>query len=97
MASDRTPTRYSFLPKWLAWLDFLGIFEKDPFGNSLFIKRLMISLIGWVTYWRFTVVNKTKIEGIEHLENLPEHDVLFCPTTKRILPMLFRFTISFRA
>jgi 1-acyl-sn-glycerol-3-phosphate acyltransferase len=77
MASDRTPTRYSFLPKWLAWLDFLGIFEKDPFGNSLFIKRLMISLIGWVTYWRFTVVNKTKIEGIEHLENLPEHDVLF--------------------
>lgn len=77
MTPDRTPTRYSFLPKWLAWLDFLGVFEKDPFGNSLFIKRLMISLIGWVTYWRFTVVNKTKIEGIEYLENLPEHDVLF--------------------
>lgn len=77
MTPDRNPTRYSFLPKWLAWLDFLGVFEKDPFGNSLFIKRLMISLIGWVTYWRFTVVNKTKIEGIEYLENLPEHDVLF--------------------
>jgi 1-acyl-sn-glycerol-3-phosphate acyltransferase len=77
MTPHRTPTRYSFLPKWLAWVDFLGILEKDPFGNSLFVKRLMISIIGWVTYWRFTVVNKTKIEGIEHLVNLPEHDVLF--------------------
>lgn len=77
MTPDRPATRYSYLPKWLAWLDFLGLLERDPFGNSLLIKRLMISAIGWFTYWRFTVVNKTEIEGIEHLENLPEHDVLF--------------------
>ena len=77
MASERPISRYSFLPKWLSWLDFLVFHEKDPFGNSLFIKRLLISGIGWFTYWRFTVVNKTVIEGIEHLENLPDNNVLF--------------------
>lgn len=77
MDSNRTPSRFSYLPKWLAWIDFLGIFEKDPFGNSLLIKRLMISIIGWVTYWRFAIVNKVQMEGVEHLENLPEHGVLF--------------------
>lgn len=77
MTTNRPLTRYSFLPKWLAWLDFLGLLERDPFGNSLFIKRIMISAIGWFTYWRFTVVNKTTIEGIEYLEELPENGVLF--------------------
>ncbi len=77
MTSNRPLTRFSYLPKWLAWLDFLGLLERDPFGNSLFIKRMMISIIGWFTYWRFTVVNKTQIEGIEHLEDLPENGVLF--------------------
>ncbi len=77
MTFRRPPSRFSFLPKWLAFLDFMGIFERDPFGNSLFIKRILISVIGWFTYWRFTVVNKMQIEGIEHLENLPENGVLF--------------------
>jgi 1-acyl-sn-glycerol-3-phosphate acyltransferase len=74
---EQPATRYSFLPKFLAPLDFLGLLEKDPFGNSLLLKRFLISAIGWFTYWRFTVVNKLEIEGIEHLENLPDHDVLF--------------------
>ncbi|MFN4144680.1 MAG: lysophospholipid acyltransferase family protein [Runella sp.] len=77
MPPKNNPSRYSFLPKWLAWIDFLGIFEKDPFGNSLLLKRAIISILGWFTYWRFTVVNKMQIEGIEHLENLPESGVLF--------------------
>jgi len=77
MNSSTQATRFSFLPKWLAVLDFMGLFETDPFGNSLFIKRLMISIIGWATYIRFTVVNKMQIDGIENLENLPEHGVIF--------------------
>ena len=71
------PTHHSILPKWLAWIDFLGILEKDPFGNLLVIKRLLISIIGWITYWRFTAVNKIEIKGTEYLENLPDCDVLF--------------------
>ncbi|WP_247232787.1 1-acyl-sn-glycerol-3-phosphate acyltransferase [Telluribacter sp. SYSU D00476] len=70
-------TTYSALPRWLARLDFLGIFEKDPFGNWMIVKRILIMLIGWFTYYRYTAINKIQIQGTEHLHNLPDHDVLF--------------------
>lgn len=73
----KAPSRYSFLPKPLDRLDFIGLFERDPFGNSLFIKRIMIAIIGWVTYFRYTLYNKLKIEGTEHLADLPVNDVIF--------------------
>lgn len=75
--SDTQPIHYSFLPKWLAWIDFLGIFEKDPFGNSLLVKRILVAIVGWITYWRLTVINKIRIEGTEHLEDLPDSNLLF--------------------
>ena len=75
--NEPQPTHYSYLPKWLVWIDFLGLFEKDPFGNSILVKRVMISIIGLITYWRLTVFNKIRIEGTEHLENLPDCNVLF--------------------
>lgn len=68
---------YSFLPGFLQKLDFLGLFEKDPFGNSLLLKRVMIFVLGWFTYYRLTAVNRLKVEGMEHLANLPDHGVLF--------------------
>nr|WP_293834899.1 lysophospholipid acyltransferase family protein [uncultured Arsenicibacter sp.] len=71
------PTRYSYLPRFLSWLDVLGLFECDPFGNSLLVKRILICIIGWFTYARYTVVNRIQIEGTEHLENLPINNVLF--------------------
>ncbi|MGV3557696.1 lysophospholipid acyltransferase family protein [Larkinella arboricola] len=73
----KPPTQYSFLPKPLNKLDFIGLFEKDPFGNSLFIKRILIAVLGWVTYFRYTLYNKLKIEGTEYLENLPVSNVIF--------------------
>lgn len=69
--------KYSLLPYWLRAFDFLGLLEKDPFGNLLIVKRVLISLIGWATYHRFTAVNKIKISGTENLQNLPDHGVLF--------------------
>lgn len=68
---------YSYLPGFLKKLDFLGLFEKDPFGNSLLLKRIMIFVLGWFTYYRLTAVNRLKIEGMEHLANLPDQGVLF--------------------
>lgn len=68
---------YSYLPGFLNRIDFLGIFEKDPFGNSLLLKRLMIFVLGWFTYYRLTAVNRLKIEGMEHLAKLPDQGVLF--------------------
>lgn len=70
-------TIYSLLPKWATKLDFLGIFEQDPFGNYLIIKRFFIFLIGWATYYRYTAVNKIEIIGSDQLLSLPDHGVLF--------------------
>ncbi|WP_044130387.1 lysophospholipid acyltransferase family protein [Rudanella lutea] len=71
------PTKFSYLPKPLALLDVLGLFECDPFGNSLLVKRILIGTIGWFTYARYTVVNRIEIEGTENIENLPINNVLF--------------------
>jgi len=68
---------FSLLPSWLIRLDFLGIFEKDPFNNYLTIKRFFIFVIGWFTYYRYTAVNKIRIKGSDQLVNLPDHGVLF--------------------
>ncbi|CAG5012885.1 hypothetical protein DYBT9275_05269 [Dyadobacter sp. CECT 9275] len=70
-------TTYSLLPPWLARLDFLGIFERDPFGNYLTIKRFFIFIIGWFTYYRYTAVNKISIKGSDQLVDLPDHGVIF--------------------
>lgn len=71
------PTKFSYLPNFLMPLDVFGVFERDPFGNSLLVRRLIIGLVGWLTYARYTVVNRIQIEGTEHLENLPINNVLF--------------------
>ncbi len=72
-----TKTVYSYLPAFLDRLDFLGIFEKDPFGNSMVLKRLIVFVLGWFTYYRLTAVNRLKVEGTENLANLPDQGVLF--------------------
>ncbi|WP_025762809.1 lysophospholipid acyltransferase family protein [Dyadobacter tibetensis] len=68
---------YSLLPGWLAKIDFLGLFERDPFGNFLTLKRFFIFIIGWFTYYRYTAVNKITIRGSEQLLHLPDQGVLF--------------------
>ncbi|KAA6440317.1 1-acyl-sn-glycerol-3-phosphate acyltransferase [Dyadobacter flavalbus] len=70
-------SNYSLLPSWLVRLDFMGIFEKDPFGNYLIIKRFFIFVLGWFTYYRYTAVNKIRIIGSDQLLDLPDHGVLF--------------------
>ncbi len=58
-------------------MDIFGIFERDPFGNSLLLKRLIIFIAGIPTYWRIAVANQLKVEGTEHIENLPNQNVYF--------------------
>jgi 1-acyl-sn-glycerol-3-phosphate acyltransferase len=50
---------------------------KDPFGNILLVKRLIMLLIGLVTYAGMNIINRLKVEGAEHLKNLPDKNVLF--------------------
>ena len=57
---------------------FLDLFlKRDPFGNIILLKRLIIGIVGALTYVRFTLVNSLKIEGTEHLKGLPNSNVLF--------------------
>jgi 1-acyl-sn-glycerol-3-phosphate acyltransferase len=60
-------------------MDTLGLGERDPFGNPILFKRIIVMILGFISYNRLTVYNKTKITGTEYLENLPDQVVLFLP------------------
>ncbi len=49
----------------------------DAFGTPYFLKRLIIFILGMVSYRRFNGFNKLKITGTEHLLDLPDTNVLF--------------------
>jgi 1-acyl-sn-glycerol-3-phosphate acyltransferase len=63
--------------RFLSYFDLFGLFQKDPFGNYLILKRIVIFIAGWPTYWRIAVVNQLKIEGSEYLKDLPSTNVFF--------------------
>ena len=69
----------SKLAKVFHFMDTLGLGERDPFGNPILFKRIVMMVLGFISYNRLTVYNKTKITGTEHLENLPNEGVLFLP------------------
>jgi 1-acyl-sn-glycerol-3-phosphate acyltransferase len=70
-------TKGSLLLRLLSYLDIFGLFQRDPFGNFVIIKRLIVFIAGWPTYWRIAVVNQLKIEGSEYLKDLPHTNVFF--------------------
>lgn len=70
-------TEGSAFKKAVSKVDILGLFQTDPWGNSLTLKRFIVFVAGWPTYWRIAVANKLTIEGSEHLKNLPNKNVLF--------------------
>lgn len=55
----------------------LGKHFKDPFGNIKLLKRVVMSLIGIVTYRRLNMVNKMNVEGMDYLKDLPTNNVFF--------------------
>ncbi len=55
----------------------MAFLKRDVFGNIILLKRLLISIIGMLTFPSFSWLNKTKIEGTEFLKDLPLTNVLF--------------------
>lgn len=51
--------------------------KKDTFGHIIPLKRLLVSLIGGLTFPRLNWLNKTEITGREILNALPNENVLF--------------------
>ena len=55
----------------------MGLFKKDVFGNSLFLKKSLIRLLGLVSHRRYRGFNELQIEGSEIIRDLPDNNVLF--------------------
>ena len=55
----------------------MPLLKRNPFGHILFVKRLLIQLLGIVSHGRYRKFNELKIEGSEILRNLPDKNVLF--------------------
>jgi len=55
----------------------MGLFKKNPFGQYLFLKKVIITIFGIISYRRYNGFNKLNIEGSEILKDLPHKNVLF--------------------
>ncbi|NNE03277.1 MAG: 1-acyl-sn-glycerol-3-phosphate acyltransferase [Eudoraea sp.] len=55
----------------------MALFKTNPFGHILFIKKLIIRVLGIMTHQRYKGFNKLEIEGSEIIRNLPDANVLF--------------------
>src|SRR5690606_41039594 len=45
--------------------------------RNQFVKSVIYFIVGIVSYPGLAMVNKIRISGTEHIENLPKHNVLF--------------------
>ncbi|MFM1913825.1 MAG: 1-acylglycerol-3-phosphate O-acyltransferase [Bacteroidota bacterium] len=65
--------------QFLKFIDSLELFQRDAMGQFILIKRIIMFLFGFLTYFRLRVYNKTCIKGTEYLDDLPNKGVLFLP------------------
>lgn len=52
-------------------------FRRNTFGHYLVIRRFLMSAIGLCTYPMYSILNKTKVNGLTVLDDLPQENVLF--------------------
>ena len=55
----------------------MGLFKRNPFGHILFLKRLLIWIVGILSHKRYRGFNELEIEGSEIITKLPDKNVLF--------------------
>jgi 1-acyl-sn-glycerol-3-phosphate acyltransferase len=53
------------------------LFKRDIFGQLIFFRKFVIRIFGFITYFRFNVINTPKIIGAEIIRDLPTENVLF--------------------
>lgn len=53
------------------------MFKKDTFGQYIVLRKFVIRLFGFITYFGFNRKNVPKIEGAEILKDFPKENVLF--------------------
>ena len=55
----------------------MHIFDRNPFGHILFLKKWLIRIFGFMSHQRYQGFNELKIEGSDIIKNLPDTNVLF--------------------
>lgn len=55
----------------------MSLFKRNPFGHILWVKKMLIRILGVISHARYRRFNDLRIEGSENLKNLPENNVLF--------------------
>ncbi len=55
----------------------MPLFKKNPFGHILWIKKMLIRILGVISHGRYRNFNNLQIEGSQVLRNIPENNVLF--------------------
>ena len=55
----------------------MALFKKNPFGHILWIKKMLIRILGIISHSRYRSFNNLHIEGSDILRNIPENNVLF--------------------
>ena len=55
----------------------MKLYKQDVFGNALFLKRILIFVLGAISHRRYRSFNTLQIEGSEIIRELPEKNVLF--------------------
>lgn len=55
----------------------MKIWKQDPFGHAIWIKKMLIRILGFFTRRRYNGFNYLQIEGSQIIRQLPEKKVLF--------------------
>tara|TARA_B100000963_G_scaffold348365_1_gene355844 strand:- start:122 stop:889 length:768 start_codon:yes stop_codon:yes gene_type:complete len=55
----------------------MNLFKRNPFGHILWIKKMLIRILGVISHARYRRFNNLRIEGSENLRDLPDNNVLF--------------------
>ena len=53
------------------------MFKRNPFGQVLIIKKLLIRYMGFISHRRYRGFNELQIEGSSFIKDLPDSNVLF--------------------
>jgi len=55
----------------------MRFYKQDVFGKALFLKRMLVFVLGIISHRRFRYINQLHIEGSEIIRDLPDSNVLF--------------------
>lgn len=75
----------------------LALFNKNIFGQFIFVKKFIIRLFGSIVYFRFNWRYKNDIKGFELLKELPDRNVLFVSNHQTYFADVSYFFVCFHA